>query len=250
MNSPSPDTPRVSVVVPIYNEEPNIAPLLAQLHDALEGVGCAYEVVAVDDGSKDASARLLTEAMAERPWLRVIRLPENRGQTAAFLIGFAAACGEILVTIDADLQNDPRDIPKLVELIGEYDVVCGVRAKRDDPVQKRVGSKIANAFRRWVLKDAIKDTGCSLKAFRRECVACVPPYNGMHRFFPILMGAAGYRIAQVDVNHRPREAGVSKYGTFDRLVRTLPDLFAVRWMIKRRLKLDAEEVGTEEHADS
>ena len=250
MNSSSADMPRVSVVVPIYNEEPNISPLLEQLHEVLETVGGGYEVVAVDDGSKDASARLLAEAMAERPWLRLIRLPENRGQTAAFLIGFGAARGEIIVTIDADLQNDPHDIPKLLERIGEYDVVCGVRAKRDDPIQKRLGSKLANAFRRWVLKDTIKDTGCSLKAFRRECVECIPPFNGMHRFLPILMGAQGYRIAQVDVNHRPREAGVSKYGTFDRLVRTLPDLFAVRWMIKRRLNLTAEEVGTEEPDDS
>jgi len=244
------EAPRISVVVPIYNEEPNIHPLVAELQQALDGLGQSYEVVAVDDGSADDSARLLVEAQADRPWLRVVRFSENRGQTAAFLAGFRAARGEILVTIDADLQNDPADIPKLLDLMEENDVVCGVRAKRDDPIQKRWGSKIANAFRRWMLKDRIKDTGCSLKAFRRECTECVPPYNGMHRFLPILMGAQGYRIAQVDVNHRPREAGVSKYGTFDRLVRSLPDLFAVRWMNKRRLNLAADEVGSRGGGDS
>ncbi len=238
--------PRLSVVAPSYKEEPNIGRLLGELQAALDGTGESYEVVAVDDGSKDGSRRLLAEAQAGRPWLRALAFASNRGQTAAFLAGFQAARGDILVTIDADLQNDPKDIPKLLALMADHDVVCGVRAKRDDPVQKRWGSKLANAFRRWVLKDDIKDTGCSLKAFRRECAACVPPYNGMHRFFPILMGAQGYRIAQVDVNHRPREAGVSKYGTFDRLVRSLPDLFAVRWMNKRRLDLKAEELGAKE----
>ncbi len=121
-------------------------------------------------------------------------------------------------------------------------MACGVRAKRNDPVQKRWGSKLANGFRRWVLKDDIRDTGCSLKAFRRECAECVPAFNGMHRFFPILMAAAGWRVTQVDVAHRPREAGASKYGTFDRLVKSLPDLFAVRWMNRRRVRLDAKEL--------
>ena len=249
MTDASSQAPRVSVVVPIYNEEPNIQPLLSELQQTLDGLGDAYEVVAVDDGSADASARLLTEAKGGRPWLRVLRFAENRGQTAAFLAGFRAARGGIIVTIDADLQNDPKDIPGLLDLMRDHDVVCGVRAKRDDPVQKRWGSRIANAFRRWVLKDNIKDTGCSLKAFRRECTECVPPYNGMHRFLPILMGAQGYRIAQVNVNHRPREAGTSKYGTFDRLVRSLPDLFAVRWMNRRRLNLEAREIGAEEGGD-
>jgi len=242
-------SPRISVVVPIYNEEPNIAPLLEELQRVLDSIGGAFEVVAVDDGSSDASADLLAKAKEDRPWLRVLKFPENRGQTAAFLAGFRAAKGDVIVTIDADLQNDPADIPKLLELMADHDVVCGVRAKRDDPLQKRWGSRLANGFRRWVLKDNIKDTGCSLKAFRRECTECVPPYNGMHRFFPILMGARGYRVAQVDVNHRPREAGVSKYGTFDRLVRSLPDLFAVRWMNKRRLDLDARELGAPEKGD-
>lgn len=238
-----PKHPKLSLVVPVFNEEPNIAPLLEQVGAVLTGMGEPFEVVAVDDGSGDASARLLQEAAAVRPWLRVLRFPENRGQTAAFLAGFRAARGDVLVTIDADLQNDPDDIPALVRLVGEWDVVCGVRAKRNDPVQKRWGSRLANGFRRWVLKDDIRDTGCSLKAFRRECAECVPAFNGMHRFFPILMGACGWRVAQVEVAHRPREAGVSKYGTFDRLAKSLPDLFAVRWMNRRRLRLDAEEAS-------
>ena len=249
MSDADPTGPRVSVVVPIYNEEPNIDGLLRELQEVLDAIGGRYEVVAVDDGSSDASLRLLTEGKIGRPWLRVLTFGENRGQTAAFLAGFSAARGEVIVTIDADLQNDPRDIPKLLALMGDHDVVCGVRAKRDDPIQKRWGSKLANSFRRWLLKDSIKDTGCSLKAFRRACVACVPPFNGMHRFFPILMGAQGHRVTQVDVNHRPREAGVSKYGTFDRLVRSLPDLFAVRWMNKRRLNLAASEVDAQEGDD-
>jgi len=234
---------RISVVVPIYNEEPNIGRLLAEVQPVLEGLGTSWEVVAVDDGSRDASLRLLTEAQAARPWLRVVCFDQNRGQTAAFLAGFRAARGEILVTMDADLQNDPKDIPKLLERMPEYDVVCGFRAKRDDPLRKRWASKIANAVRRWVLKDNIRDTGCSLKAFRRECADCVPPFNGMHRFFPILMAAQGFRVTQVEVGHRPREAGASKYGTLDRLVRSLPDMFAVRWMNRRRLRLDARDGG-------
>jgi glycosyltransferase involved in cell wall biosynthesis len=237
------ESPYISVVVPIYNEEPNISRLLEQLQRVLDRFGRRYEVVAVDDGSVDASRRLLADAMSGRPWLRVLAFGENRGQTAAFLAGFRAARGDVVVTIDADLQNDPEDIPTLVDLIGRYDVACGVRSKRDDPIQKRWGSKIANAFRRWMLKDNIKDTGCSLKAFRRECVDSIPSFNGMHRFFPILMAAHGYTVTQTDVNHRPREAGISKYGTLDRLVKSLPDLFAVRWMSRRRLSLVAEELG-------
>ena len=242
--------PRVSIVAPVYNEAPNIGPLLAQLEEALDAMGESYEVVAVDDGSEDGSAELLAAAKSGRPWLRALRFPENRGQTAAFLAGFRAARGEIIVTMDADLQNDPKDIPGLVALIGEFDVVCGVRAKRDDPLRKRLASRLANAFRRWVLRDNIRDTGCSLKAFRRECAERIPAFNGMHRFFPILMGACGYRIAQIEVSHRRREAGKSKYGTFDRLVRSLPDLFAVRWMNKRRLDLAAEELEPRGESDS
>ena len=187
---------KVSVIVPVYNEEENIEPLareFAALVAALPGL----EVVVVDDGSSDATPERLATAQKDFAALRAIRYEPNRGQSHAMLVGLHRAAGEVMVTIDGDLQNDPADIPKLVELVGEYDVVCGYRANRKDTWARRAGSRIANCVRNLVTHDGIRDTGCSLKAFKKTCVADLPPVSGVHRFMPAYFRLNGRTITEV-----------------------------------------------------
>jgi glycosyltransferase involved in cell wall biosynthesis len=169
------------------------------------------------------------------PEIRPLRLRENRGQTAAFDAGFKAARGRWVVTLDADLQNDPRDIPALLGALDEYDAAVGYRRKRRDSWLRRISSRIANAVRNRLSGDDIIDTGCSLKAFRRECLQGLRLFTGMHRFLPTLLRMEGFRVVQLPVNHRPRTRGSSKYGMWNRAFRAFADLLAVRWMRKRRL---------------
>src|SRR4030043_341381 len=176
----------ISIVIPVYNEQENIQPLIAELQEVLQGIPDAAEIVFVDDGSNDRSFALLREASTRDPRIRLIRFRKNAGQTAAFEAGFNAARGTIVVTMDADLQNDPHDIPLLLKKIGKFDVVCGWRYKRNDPWIRIVSSKIANFVRNKMSQEEIIDTGCSLKAFRRECVESMKLFKGMHRFFPPL----------------------------------------------------------------
>jgi glycosyltransferase involved in cell wall biosynthesis len=231
----------VSIVIPLYNEEESIKPLVSELREALRGVKKSSEIIFVDDGSRDRSFQILKEAAAHDPQIRVIRFRRNAGQTAAFDAGFRAARGDIVVTMDADLQNDPHDIPRLLEKIGKFDVVCGWRHKRRDPWIKIVSSKIANFVRNKVSQEEIEDTGCSLKAFRRECLKNMKLFNGMHRFLPTLAKMEGFTITQVKVNHRPRRFGRTKYNIRNRMVRAFADLLAVRWMKKRHLTYKIEE---------
>jgi dolichol-phosphate mannosyltransferase len=224
----------VTVVIPFYNEAENIAPLAAEL-DAVRQTLPALTVVFVDDGSRDGTWAAIEQAGASRPWLRGVRHDRNRGQSAAMLTGLRAASGDILVTMDGDLQNDPADIPALVAQMAEADVVCGYRAHRRDTLARRIGSRLGNAVRRWVTHDGIRDTGCSLKAFRRECVGDLPPLNGVHRFMPAYFLLHGRRIREVPVNHRPRQHGVSKYTNLKRLPKTLFDLLGFYWYRTRLL---------------
>ena len=229
-------SPQVSVIVPVYNEEENVPILQAELRAALRGID--HEFVFVDDGSADHTAERIEAA----PNLRVIRFEKNAGQSAAMYAGLKAARGAILVLIDGDLQNDPADIPKLVSEISQgADLVCGYRAYRRDTRVKRLTSRIANAVRSRYTKDGVRDTGCTLKAMRRECVSALVPFKGMHRFIPALVKDAGYRLVEIPVNHRPRRFGETKYGLGNRAVRATMDMFGVRWLLSRRLKYNIRE---------
>jgi glycosyltransferase involved in cell wall biosynthesis len=230
------DTPiELSVVVPVYNEIDNLDPLVGELNEVLDPGSRVLEIILVDDGSGDGSSERIDELAAEQEHVRGIHFRRNRGQTAAFDAGFKAARGRHVVTIDADLQNDPRDIDKLVAALGEHDAAVGYRAKRNDTWVRRMSSIVANAIRNRLSGDDIIDTGCSLKAFRRECLGDLKLYEGLHRFLPTLLRIDGYSVVQMPVNHRPRHEGRSKYGVSNRAFRAFADLLAVRWMKKRRL---------------
>ena len=224
--------PDLSVVIPLYNEEPNVAELHRELSAALGAWGRSYELLFIDDGSTDGTFRLLQELQAGDPRVRVVALRRNFGQTAAFAAGFAHARGRMIATSDGDLQNDPRDLPAMVDLLEEgHDIVCGWRRARRDPwFTRRVPSSIAN----WLISRTtgvkLHDYGCSLKVFRGEVVRSLRLYGEMHRFIPAIASEQGVRIAEVVVNHRPRRFGASKYG-LSRTMRVVLDLFTVKFLL-------------------
>ncbi len=224
--------PDLSVVIPLYNEEPNVAELHRELTAALGAWGRPYELLFIDDGSTDGTFPLLKELQAGDPHVRVVALRRNFGQTAAFAAGFAHARGRMIATSDGDLQNDPRDLPMMVgKLEDGYDLVCGWRRARRDPwLTRRVPSNIAN----WLISRTtgvkLHDYGCSLKVFRGEVVRSLRLYGEMHRFIPAIASEQGVRIAEVEVNHRPRRFGTSKYG-LSRTMRVVLDLFTVKFLL-------------------
>ena len=225
----------VSVVLPIYNEESCIAAVIDELAAVLDArFPGRHEIVAVDDGSTDATPRLLREARTRLgPRLRVLRLVPNSGQSAAFCAGFHAARGAAVVTMDADGQNDPADIPRVVAALEGADCCCGYRATRRDRWSRRIASRLANAVRNRALGEEIIDTGCSLKAFRAEIARRMQPWDGLHRFFASFVLMQGGHVCQVAVNHRPRAGGRSKYTNWKRLRKTVRDLRGVRWLKSR-----------------
>ena len=226
-----PDSPAISVVVPLYNEEDNVVAMLRELSEALAGLD--YELVLVDDGSTDSTV----SRVQANDRVRLLCFEKNAGQSAAMHAGIHAALGAVIVTIDGDLQNDPKDIPALVKKLDEgFDMACGYRAKRKDTAFKRVQSRIANFVRSRFIGDGVRDTGCTLKAFKRECREALLPFNGMHRFMPALIANMGWRVTEMPVNHRPRVAGVSKYGFGNRALRATMDMFGVRWLNSRRVR--------------
>jgi glycosyltransferase involved in cell wall biosynthesis len=223
-------SPALSVVVPLFNEEENVPILQSELEAALGEID--YEIVFVDDGSIDTTV----QRIAPSPRVRVLQFERNAGQSAAMYAGLQAARGAVAVLIDGDLQNDPADIPRLLaEIERGADLVCGYRAQRKDTVVKRITSRVANFVRSRFTKDGVRDTGCTLKAMKRECVEALLPFKGMHRFIPALVKGAGYRLVEVPVNHRPRKFGLSKYGLGNRALRATTDMFGVRWLLSRRL---------------
>jgi glycosyltransferase involved in cell wall biosynthesis len=230
----------LSVVIPVYNEAENIQPLVERLASALAGAPGQVELLFVDDGSTDGTLTLLKEAQARDARIRVAHFRSNLGQTAAMAAGFRLARGKAVVTIDGDLQNDPAEMLGLAGMLGEWDAVCGVRVQRQDTRWRRISSRIANGFRNWMTGDDIVDTGCTLKAYRRECVERLELYQGMHRFLPTLLKMRGFRVTQVPVSHHPRLSGKTKYGTWGRLKKGLADVWAVRWM--KRNWIDYREV--------
>ena len=232
----SPASPAVSVVVPLFNEEENVPILQAELTAALGALD--YEIIFVDDGSRDSTV----QRIAPDSRVRVLQFERNAGQSAAMFAGLRAAHGAVAVLIDGDLQNDPADIPRLLaEIERGADLVCGYRAQRKDTVVKRITSRVANFVRSRFTKDGVRDTGCTLKAMKRECVAALVPFKGMHRFIPALVKGAGYRLVEIPVNHRPRKFGESKYGLGNRALRATMDMFGVRWLLSRRLDYKVRE---------
>ena len=223
----------ISVVVPVYNEEENIPALGDAIHTALSGMSCSYEVLLVDDGSSDGSWAALQAAAAERPHFGLIRLRRNFGQTAAMSAGFSAAKGDVIITMDADMQNDPADIPKLMAKIEEgYDVVSGWRKDRKDPfINRRLPSMMGNWLISRMTGVALHDYGCTLKAYRREIVENLQLYGEMHRFIPALASWVGGRLAEVEVGHNPRRFGKSKYG-ISRTTRVILDLLTVKFLLR------------------
>lgn len=229
----------VSVVVPFYNEEECVEFVLREIRECQPDA----EIVAVDDGSMDRTWELMQTVEGVTP----LHLTENRGQSGALFAGLHYASGDILVMLDGDGQNDPADIEKLVDLLKgrECDVAVGRRAKRKDTWSRRAASRIANRIRRWVVHDGISDTGCSLKAIHRDHVDLLVSFNGLHRFLPAIFTHAGLKISEIDVNHRERKAGTSKYTNLDRAIRGVYDLIGVSWLLKRKVILPKLEVGNQ-----
>lgn len=248
----APSQPVLSVIAPAHNEEANVARLVEEIRSALDGGGPAYEIIIVDDGSTDGTGAVLAKLAADHDVLRIIRMaktPPGRGvgQSAAFHAAIRAARGDLIAMMDADLQNDPADLPAILHplLAGEADFVQGDRSHaRRDTLKRRVSSIVGRLFRRWLLADTIRDTGCSLRAMRREIALRLPlEFRGMHRFIPVTARQLGYRVVEMPVNHRPRVAGEAKYGIWNRALPGLIDCFAVRWMRARRRPTDFERVG-------
>lgn len=230
--------PHLSVVVPVKNEAGNIAMLIGEIARALAD-RAPFEVIFVDDGSTDATAAMLKAEQAGKPWLRVLHHAASSGQSAAVRSGVRAARGSIVATLDGDGQNDPAFLPALVAALEsdpENGMAQGQRIGRKDTQFKRLQSRVANRVRAAILRDATRDTGCGLKAFRREVYLALPYFDALHRFMPALVHREGYRVALVDVIDRPRHSGVSNYGFWNRLWVGLVDLAGVRWLIARKRK--------------
>lgn len=224
-----------SVVIPLKNEEENIVDLINELSPVMKELQKPWELICIDDGSTDKTLEILQSLQKESPFLKILSFEKNCGQSSAFDAGFRFAKGEFVITLDGDRQNDPRDIPALLHLTDGYDLVCGYRANRKDPLHKKIQSKIANFIRSRVCADGVRDTGCSLKVYRRSALEKIKLYNGMHRFLPALFLMEGFRVTEVPVNHRERVKGTTKYNFFNRSFNTIADMLAVNWMKKRRL---------------
>jgi dolichol-phosphate mannosyltransferase len=233
------------MVLPCFNEQDNLIELVDELLAVLLRLGRPFEIVCIDDGSTDGTAVVLAELARRHPELRLLRHVRNCGQSAALATGFACARGSILITMDSDRQNDPADIPLLLEALEGADAVCGVRLNRQDPWVRRVSSRIGNDFRNAVTGVLVADAGCSLRALRRDAAAELPVFDGMHRFLTTLLKLQGFTVREIGVRHRPRSAGVSKYGIRNRLFRGLLDCFAMCWFRRRaipRARLVPEEL--------
>ena len=242
----------LSVVIPVYNEEDNLPLLWPELRGVLDGLGLAYEIIFVDDGSRDRSAEIIRAFRESDARVRLVRLKENAGETAATDAGFKATRGRHVVVMDADLQNDPHDIPRLLQALDQWDAVTGWRVARGngDSLVRRISSRIANRTRNWISEDTIQDSGCTFRAFRRECLRTLVLYRGFHRFIPTLLKMRGYRVLEIPVNHRPRRFGQSKYGVLNRVFVASADLLVVRWMKSRFLRYEvAEDLGGEPAVD-
>ena len=241
---PATASPRLSVVVPAYNEEENVVPLAREIVAALEGLPGGFELILVDDASTDATARLIREFGDAR--VRGVFHRINCGQSAAVASGFRAARGAWVGTLDGDGQNDPADLPAMLEqAIAEgVDCVTGVRRQRQDTFIRRISSKIANGYRNWITGDRVSDSGCGIRVARRAALCEIPVFNGMHRFLPTLLRGQGFSVVERAVNHRERLRGTSKYGVHNRLWRGIRDCFGIRWYLSRAVR--SERIAAQE----
>jgi len=239
----------LSIVVPVYNEEDNILPLTREVRQAFENSGYDYELVFVDDGSSDGTWAKIGQAKALEPRVRGLRHDKNAGQSAALWTGIQYTTSPLVATLDGDLQNDPADLPRLLSELQGHDFVCGVRAQRKDSWLRRVSSKAARRARRMALKVDFCDTGCAVRVFKRSALKGLFPFNGLHRFMPVLVHTAGGKTKEVPINHRARVAGKSKYGLQNRLWRGIADLLAMAWYQKRRIgDIPFTEIQEQRHA--
>ena len=236
--------PYLSLVIPCYNEQESVPALIERVEAALAPLGRPFEVIIVDDGSTDDTPGLLEAGMRKHAWLRVIRMARNGGQSAAFEAGFAAARGEIIATIDADLQNDPQEIPRLIPLLDQHnaDMITGWRKDRQDTAFRRWQSRCANRIRNWITQETVQDSASSLKVYRAAAIRGLKLFRGAHRYFPTLVKMRGYTVHETPIKHSRRYAGTAKYGFRNRAFVGIADLFGVRWMKKRYLKYDAREI--------
>ena len=233
--------PEISLVIPCYNEEGNLRELVSAIRRAVDPLGLSYEIVITDDCSKDRSWEILKELATGDPRIRVQRFAFNCGESAASFAGLKAARGRFLFTLDADLQNDPRDLPKFLAALQNYDCVCGTRVKvrgQGDHFLRVLSSRIANAVRNKLSGEQISDAGCTYRAFKRECIANLKFFKGMHRFLPTLFKIEGHTVTEIEVSNNPRFAGQSHYGVWNRLFASFYDLLAVRWMKKRMFRYE------------
>ena len=240
----SSESPQITVVLPCYNEEGNLRPLVAAIREGLEPTKVDYEIVITDDCSRDQSWCVLKQMASEDKRIRIQRFQNNCGQSAAMWAGMKAARGRYLVTLDADMQNDPRELPKFLEALNSYDCVCGSRVesrKEGDNVIRVISSRIANNVRNWLSGETISDSGCCYRAFKRECIENVRFFKGMHRFMPTLIKMEGYSVAEIPISTNPRFAGKTNYGVWNRLFASFYDLLAVRWMKSRFVRYKIAE---------
>ena len=235
----------VSVIAPAYNEIDNVEPLIERIREVFAPTGLTFEAVIVDDCSTDGTTDKLLALAARYPWVRTVRLDKNSGQTAAMDCGFRHARGRVWGTVDADMQNDPAEIVRLMKLLGpDVDMVNGWRKDRQDKnkFMRRIQTKIANGVRNRLSGDDIKDSACGLKVYKRECLEGLTLYKGMHRFFPTLVRMRGFRVIEVPISHHARLTGSTKYKFGSRVIRAFIDLLAVRWMKKRAIRYTAKEL--------
>jgi dolichol-phosphate mannosyltransferase len=237
--------PEIAVVVPVYNEADNILPLADEVRTALDPTGRSYELLFVDDASTDDTWNCIQQAHKINRRVRGLRHLQNAGQSAALWTGIQRTQSPIIATMDGDLQNDPADLPNLLRAIEHADFVCGVRTNRKDDFLRRVSSKVARKARKYALGVDFADTGCAMRVFKRSALGGVFAFNGLHRFLPVIVHGSGVTTREVPINHRPRVAGVSKYGLWNRLGRGVFDLFAISWYQKRRVGTgECDECGS------
>jgi len=233
--------PMLSIVVPLYQEEDNVEPMHAEIDAAVSALPGSVEFIYVDDGSRDGTPAALRALAKRDDRVRVVTLEENSGQSAGLEAGFRRVRGDVTITLDGDLQNDPADIPKLLAELDHADVVNGIRADRKDGLVRKLSSRVGNGFRNWVTGESVTDVGCSLRAIRSEYLANVKLYRGMHRFLPTLLRMEGARVTEIPVRHRARRHGESKYGIGNRAFVGFVDVLAVRWMQSRAQRYTATE---------
>ncbi len=235
----------LSVVTPAHNEEENLPTLVQEVTTVASALDQPWELIVVNDGSTDGTESVLRGHMKNCPQLRVLSMKARSGQTAAVEAGLRQAKGRFVAMMDADLQNDPADLPAMLKLLEEdrCDMVNGWRRDRKDPWIRLVSTRVANGVRNWLTHETIRDSACGLKVFKRECLPRLKFYNGMHRFLPTLVKMEGYRVVEIPVHHRPRSAGKAKYGVLNRVFRALRDAFAVRWMQSRTVRYEFTEWG-------